>query len=160
MKGGFLMERAEDDNPVYLADDLGISLHALTFLSSPNTLQLIITITGMEHRALVDSGSRHMFIHDAVVHRLGFQVAVQLGLSVKVANGERLQSYGACKAMTVVIQGETFTLDCYTLPLEGFDVVLGAQWLSHSVQLYGILHINRHCILHCFKWYLDDNHRR
>jgi hypothetical protein len=87
MKGGFLMERAEDDNPVYLADDLGISLHALTFLSSPNTLQLIITITGMEHRALVDSGSRHMFIHDAVVHRLGFQVAVQLGLSVKVANG-------------------------------------------------------------------------
>jgi hypothetical protein len=45
MKGGFLMELAEDDNPAYLADDLGISLHALTSLSSPNTLQLIITIT-------------------------------------------------------------------------------------------------------------------
>jgi hypothetical protein len=31
--------------------------------------------------------------------------------------------------MTVVIQGEAFTLECYTLPLEGFDFVLG-EWLK------------------------------
>jgi hypothetical protein len=30
----------------------------------------------------------------------------------------------------VNIQGETFITDCYTLPLEGFDVILGVQWLK------------------------------
>jgi predicted aspartyl protease len=68
-------------------------------------MQLMITIAGTELRALVDSGSTHTFIHDAVVHSLGLDIVHQPGLSVKVANGERLQSYGPCKATTVTIQG-------------------------------------------------------
>jgi hypothetical protein len=36
------MELTEED-PADLADDLGISLHALTGLSSTNTMQLMIT---------------------------------------------------------------------------------------------------------------------
>jgi hypothetical protein len=28
------------------------------------------------------------------------------------------------------IQGKTFWVDCYTLPLEGFDVILNVQWLK------------------------------
>jgi hypothetical protein len=55
---------------------------------------------------------------------------LQPGLSVKVTNGERLQSYGACKATNVLIQGENFIMNCYALPLEGFDVILGIQWLK------------------------------
>jgi hypothetical protein len=129
MKGVFLMELTEEDL-ADLVDDLGISLHALTGLSSANTMQLMITIAGTELRALIDSGSTHTFIHDAVVHSLGLDIVHQPGLSVKVANGERLQSYGACKATTVTIQGDSFVVDCYTLPLEGFDVILGIQWLQ------------------------------
>jgi hypothetical protein len=49
---------------------------------------------------------------------------------VKVANGERLQSYGSCKSTDVLVQGEQFNVDCYTLPLKGFDVILGIQWLK------------------------------
>jgi hypothetical protein len=30
----------------------------------------------------------------------------------------------------VAIQGEEFVMDCYTLPLEGFDAILGVQWLK------------------------------
>jgi hypothetical protein len=123
------MELTEED-PADLADNLGISLHDLTGLSSTNTMQLMITIAGTELRALVDSGSTHTFIHDAVVHSLGLDIVHQPGLSVKVANGERLQSYGAYKATTITIQGESFVVDCYTLPLEGFDVILGIQWLQ------------------------------
>jgi hypothetical protein len=129
MKGVYLMELTEED-PTDLVDDLGISFHALTGLSSANTMQLMITIARTELRALVDSGSTHTFIHDAVVHSLGLDIVHQPGLSVKVANGERLQSYGVCKATTVTIQGESFMVDCYTLPLEGFDVILGVQWLQ------------------------------
>jgi hypothetical protein len=79
---------------------------------------------------LVDSGSTHTFIHEVVVHRLGLTVTLRPGLSVKVANGEPLQSYGVCKNTPMHIQGETFVTDCYTLPLEGFDLILGVQWLK------------------------------
>jgi hypothetical protein len=130
MKGIFLMELEEEDDAAALADDLGISLHRLTGLTGANTMQLFVNIAGKELCALVDSGSTHMFIHDVVVHALGLNVTLQPGLSVKVANGERLQSYGACKATKVLVQGESFVMNCYALPLEGFDVILGVQWLK------------------------------
>jgi hypothetical protein len=79
---------------------------------------------------LVDSSSTHSFVHEAVVHTLGLNVVHRLGLSMKAANGKRLQSYSVCKDTRVDIQGETFMMDCYTLPLEGFDVILVVQWLK------------------------------
>jgi hypothetical protein len=128
-KGVFLMELEEDDTVNDLTEDLKISPHALTGLVNSNTMQLMINIAGTDLRALVDSGSTHIFIHDAATLHLGLRVTMQPGLSVKVANGEHFQSYGACKATNILIQGETFRMDCYTLPLEGFDVILGVQWL-------------------------------
>jgi hypothetical protein len=71
-----------------------------------------------------------LHIHEAVVHALGLDIMRRPGLSVKVANGERLQSYDICKNTSVDIQGEIFKIDCYTLPLEGFDVILGVHWLK------------------------------
>jgi hypothetical protein len=128
-KGVFLME-LEDDDPTQVADELGVSLHALTGLCGTNTMQLLLHVNGKQLRALVDSGSTHSFIHEGVVHALGLDIMRRLGLFVKVVNGERLQSYGVCKNTPVYIQGEIFKIDCYTLPLEGFDVVLGVHWLK------------------------------
>jgi hypothetical protein len=93
MKGVFLMELAEEDDLDALADDLGISLHALTGLLDANTMQLMITIMSIELRALVDSYFTHTFIHDVVVHRLGLQITHQ----------PRLQSYDTCKAIDLAI---------------------------------------------------------
>jgi hypothetical protein len=64
------------------------------------------------------------------VHVLGLDVVHRLGLIVKIVNGEHLQSYNVCKNTAVDIQGKEFMMDCYTLPLEGFDVILGVQWLK------------------------------
>jgi hypothetical protein len=61
---------------------------------------------------------------------LGLDIIRRPGLSIKVANGERLQSYGVCKNTPVDIHGKIFKIDCYTLPLEGFDVILGVHWLK------------------------------
>jgi hypothetical protein len=124
------MELDDQEDLEIIAEDLGISLHVLTGLSRASTMQLLLTIAGTTLRALVDSGSTHTFIHDAVVHRLGLEITHKPGLSVCVANGERKQSYCACKGTMLSIQGETFQVDCYTLPLEGFDVILGIQWLK------------------------------
>jgi hypothetical protein len=109
-KGGFLME-LEDDDPAQVADELGVSLHALTGLCSANTMQLMLHVNGKQLRALVNFGSTHSFIHEAVVHALGLDIMRRPGLSVKIANGERLQSYGVCKNTSVDIQGEIFKID-------------------------------------------------
>jgi hypothetical protein len=130
MMGVFLMELEEHDDPDSLADDLGISLNALTGISAANTMQLKITIAGSELLVLVDSGSAHTFIDDHVVHRLGLDIMLLPGLSGKVANGEQVQSYGVCKATSLDIQGEKFSANCYALPLEGFDIILGVHWLK------------------------------
>ena len=47
-----------------------------------------------------------------------------------VASGERLTSLGKCKQTQLSLQGNSIFVDFYLLPLEGCDVVLGAQWLS------------------------------
>lgn len=53
-----------------------------------------------------------------------------MSLTVKVANDERIASPGVCAAQILHIHGEPFRVDCYALPLDGFDVVLGVHWLQ------------------------------
>jgi hypothetical protein len=131
------MELEDNDDATAVADDLGISLHALIGITGANTMQLLVNIAGQELHALVDSGSTHTFIHDVIVHRLGLKVTLQPGLSVKVANGERLQSYNACKATNVIVQDKHIVMNCYALPLEGFNIILGIQWLKS----FGTYHV-------------------
>jgi hypothetical protein len=77
-----------------LAEELGISLHALTGIDIADTLKLEVSINGVALIALVDSGSTHTFICNAIVPRLGLHVTPTAGLSVKVANGEKVLSGG------------------------------------------------------------------
>jgi hypothetical protein len=129
-RGIFLLELEEEDTTTEppLQVDLGISLQAMTGIGVTDTLRLPVTINGINLTALVDSGSTHTFLSEAAVARLGLQVLSQPGLSVKVANGERISSKGQITA-TLTIGQEKFTTTCYSLPLDGFDLVLGVQWL-------------------------------
>jgi hypothetical protein len=93
MKGVFLMELIEEDDP-----DPGRRLgYIITCSDRP---------TSSELRALVNLGPTHTFILDAVVHRLRLQITHQPSLSVKVANEHHLQSYD-----TTAIQGEMFRME-------------------------------------------------
>jgi len=124
------MADSEDDNADISEEDVRISMHVLTGITSGDNIRLRVRIRGIELTALVDSGSTHTFIHDEVARRLGLAVEHQPGLTVKVANGEHIQSLGVCPATPVNIHGQQFSIDCYALALDGFDVVLGVQWLK------------------------------
>jgi hypothetical protein len=65
------MELEETNNPEIVADELSVSLHALTGLCGANTMQLMVHIGGKQLLVLVDSGSTHSFVHEAMVHVLG-----------------------------------------------------------------------------------------
>ena len=132
MKGIYLMEL---DDSVAVDDtasneDLGISLHALTGIMMAETMHLATTLAGSTLRALVDSGSTHSFIATSVADRLGISYTPRPGLSVGVANGERVQCAGICTTASFSIGHERFVVDLYVLQLEEYDLVLGCQWLQ------------------------------
>lgn len=77
----------------------------------------------------MDSNLTHSFINTALAHRIGLIPTPCLGLIVGVTNGERVPSMGICKEVHLVIDREEFIIDLYTIPLEGYDMVLGCDWL-------------------------------
>ncbi|WVZ51820.1 hypothetical protein U9M48_002928 [Paspalum notatum var. saurae] len=78
---------------------------------------------------MVDSESTHSFLATATTQRLGLTLAARLGLSVGVANGDRLPSTGVCRNTRITIGEELFDIDLYVIPLDGYDLVLGCDWL-------------------------------
>ena len=49
---------------------------------------------------------------------------------MKVANGAVIKTQGVCKAVPILMQGETFMVHLHVLPMEGCDLVLGTHWLG------------------------------
>lgn len=133
MKGLYLME-LDDSTPVEddeaAEDEVEISLHALTGIKTGETMRLSVSIVSTQLRALVDSGSTHSFISSATASRLGLTLEPRSGLTVGVANGDRVPSPGVCKQVSVTIDNEQFFIDLYVLPLEDYELVLGCQWLK------------------------------
>lgn len=47
------------------------------------------------------------------------------------ANGDHLHTTRVCKGLPITTTGdhEVFAVDCYAVPLSGYDVILDTQWL-------------------------------
>lgn len=128
-KGVFLLELEDGMEDGDTTDELGISLHALTGIDYGETMKLHISINGTAMVALVDSGATHTFIREYLATKIGMSVQARSGLSVKVANGDKITSSGICIGQQIIIDKEQFNMTCYVLPLAGLEVVLGVQWL-------------------------------
>ncbi|XP_068649560.1 uncharacterized protein [Aristolochia californica] len=117
----------EDQNEV---EEPAISLHAMTGLHSTNTMQVHATIKHLMLLALVDSGSTHNFLSQLATQQLGLSLQQNSGISVSVANRDKVISVGFCSAVPFVIEGHTFVADFLVIPLAGFNLVLGIKWLQ------------------------------
>lgn len=129
MKGIYLLEPDEDEGVGENNDHVKISLHALTCIRTGQTMRLHVEIGGKKLVALVDSGSTHTFLAETVAQRLGLSRTPRPGMSVTVANGDRMTSSGICTNARIVIDQEKFFTDYYVIPLDRFVVVLGVQWV-------------------------------
>ncbi|KAL4366769.1 hypothetical protein GQ457_05G003480 [Hibiscus cannabinus] len=119
-------EGEQDNDEV---DNLEVSLHAISGTRNSSTMQLIAKVSGVTLLVLVDSGSTHNFLREGLTPKLGLKVWEKPGLQVCVANGERVPSMGICKSVQFLVADDSFQADFYTIPLEGFDVILGVKWL-------------------------------
>jgi hypothetical protein len=119
------VELAEDEPaeeaPVY-------SLHAGVPVGG--TLQLAVQVGAAKLIALIDTGSTHCFIGEAAAQQVGLPVEPRPRLTTTVANGERIACLGVLRQAPIVIDSLSFAVDLYIMPLAGYDLVLGTQWLA------------------------------
>ncbi len=108
---------------------LEISLHALSGVSTPQTMRVVGSIDGRKLHILIDSGSTHNFVNARFVVKLGCCKVPALGFRVNVANGEVLVCEATYPMVPMEIQGYRFEVRLYSLDLQGSDAVLSMQWL-------------------------------
>jgi hypothetical protein len=92
-------------------------------------MQLHISIGNCVLTALLDTGSMHNFISSSAARRAGLHFIDIKGSHIVVTNGDRVTCRGLACDVAIRIGDEYFTVDCYAIPLDCYDVVLGVQYL-------------------------------
>ncbi|KAJ4813235.1 polyprotein [Rhynchospora pubera] len=127
-------EDAYDDTPP-LTDDT-MEEHAVITMCTPSnltnhkTLKYKGFIGTTPICALIDSGSTDSFVNPNVVHQLSLPTSCTNPLSVKIADGSMLSTNQLCKNLKFQLQGTDFEGDLRVLEIQGYDVILGMDWLS------------------------------
>ena len=97
---------------------------------TPQTMCVTVTIGKFPLMTLIDTESTHNCLHESLAKLVGLPIETDSSLRVIVANGEKLRSPRVCRGVTLNVQNSQFLVDFYLIELEGYDVVLGAQWLK------------------------------
>jgi hypothetical protein len=110
MKGIYFQKIAdqEESGDEQQDDDMMISVCALTGSRSSSTLQFATVVHGVLLEALVDSGSTHSFVDATTTDRLGLRIEELPGLTVGVANDDRVPALGVCRHISIRIDAEDF----------------------------------------------------
>ncbi|XP_027083512.2 uncharacterized protein [Coffea arabica] len=110
-------------------ENIEVSIHALAGGTEHKTLKLKGRIAGVEILILVDSGSTHCFIDERLAETIQLPT-IGNPLTVRVANGEQLESRQLQGAVQWEMQGNQFTHQFNTLKLGSCHMVLGVDWLA------------------------------
>jgi hypothetical protein len=106
-----------------------ISINAISGSSGSKSMRLVGVLHSQRVSILIDSGSTHNFLDPSLLSKVHLSVAAIPCLTVKIANGDSIQSFGKIDALTIRAQGHTITTTFYLIPLGGCDLVLGVEWL-------------------------------
>lgn len=134
----YIVEEPDDDDEAPAAepalapfdpDAPLISLNAITCICTKDTMQLYVQIGNEQFVALLDSGSTHNFVHGYVARHVGLQFHPCPSAGVIMVNGDRVACRGIAWDVSICIADESFSIDCYSIPLDGYDMVLGMSFL-------------------------------
>ncbi|KAJ4788261.1 polyprotein [Rhynchospora pubera] len=107
-----------------------ITMCAPSSVKNHKTLKYKGCIGSIPICALIDSGSTHSFINPHIVHQLSLPTIFTTPLSVKIADGSKLSTNKLCQNLSFQLQGTEFSGDLRVLEIQGYDVILGMDWLS------------------------------
>ncbi|GKF32013.1 reverse transcriptase, partial [Tanacetum coccineum] len=94
------------------------------------TLRVKRTVGKHTIHILVDCGYTYNFVDVVVAKKLGFHIRSICPLSVTVGDGYNVETTSECKQFKWQLQGVNFCSDVMLLPLVGFEMIFGIQWLS------------------------------
>ncbi|XP_066361073.1 uncharacterized protein [Miscanthus floridulus] len=114
---------ADKESPLF-------SLHTIAGVRFTDTMQLGVDLGGTPLIVLLDSGSTHNFIFESAAQRTGLPLQRRPCLTATVVNDERVSCVGVIRRAAVTIHGDLFHADLFVMPLTGYDMVLGTQWLA------------------------------
>ncbi|KAJ1694545.1 hypothetical protein LUZ63_011243 [Rhynchospora breviuscula] len=106
-----------------------ISMHTDKERSKLTSMKFKGQIEHISICALLDSGSTHSFINPEIIKELQLPVKQTNPMVVMVANGSKMVTYTRCDALNFSIQGQTFEKDVRLLTVQGYDMILGLDWL-------------------------------
>jgi len=66
-----------------------------------------------------------------MAHQIGLHFHDSPGASVIVANGDRVECQGLARDVATRIGSDFFSVECYAINLDCFDMVLGIAFLKH-----------------------------
>ncbi|KAL5750258.1 hypothetical protein ACOSP7_024861 [Xanthoceras sorbifolium] len=97
-----------------------ISFHAMSGTTHPQTFRVNGRVKNKEIIILIDGGSTHNFVDQAVVTKFG----------LPIVNDRTFQCTWQCLGLSLTIQGYTDQTDFYILLVAACQAVLGVQWLE------------------------------
>ncbi|XP_060969861.1 uncharacterized protein LOC133037067 [Cannabis sativa] len=107
-----------------------VSLHSLSNSMNPRIFRLMAYHGSETVEVLVDTGSNNNFIQETLAEQLKLPYEETKRFKVYMGNGHFLLCSKLCRNVELTLQGHSFTVDLYVLPIRGLDVVLGMQWLQ------------------------------
>ncbi|CAA0830822.1 Unknown protein [Striga hermonthica] len=105
------------------------SLNALAGSDRPRSLRVWGRINEKRVHVLIDSGSTHNFIRPDVAERLRLPVEPIAPFKVYVGSGDSLVCRNRSLELALEMQGTSFEVALYVLPIQGPEIVLGMPWL-------------------------------
>ncbi|XP_062109866.1 uncharacterized protein LOC133821735 [Humulus lupulus] len=107
-----------------------VSLNSLSNSMNPRIFRIMATHGSEAVEVLIDTGSHNNFIQEALVTQLHLECEDTKRFKVYMGNGNFLLCSKICKGVELILQGHSFLVDLYVLPICGLDIVLGMQWLQ------------------------------
>ncbi|KAJ4801510.1 polyprotein [Rhynchospora pubera] len=107
-----------------------ISMYASTDKKKISSMKFKGQIGNVPICALLDSGSTHTFVNPEVIQSLRLPVNQANPMVVMVANGEKMVTDTTCQSLKFKLQGHEFERDVRLLAIQGYDMILGLDWLT------------------------------
>lgn len=107
-----------------------ISLNAITSIQMEDTILVRITMGPHEITTLLDSRLTHNFVSAATANKVSLHFNAG---TVVVANDDRVVCSGLGRDVTIKIGDKNLSIDCYSIPLDCYDMVLRVTFL-HTLE--------------------------
>lgn len=111
---------------------MAVSIQAMNDTEGFKTIRLRGHMNGKEVFMLVDSGSSHSFVDDRLAAHISPWQPLPQSVRVKVANGGVISCTHELSQQLWAVQGYTFCTTMKIIPLSGYDVILGMDWLESN----------------------------